>query len=53
MLDEVLDLSHGTISQDKFNEKLAIHKHRFNCELDTQVKDVLPDKNLPKIGKGY
>ena len=53
MFDEVLDLSHGTLSQEKFNEKLVISKHRFNCLLDTQVKDMLPDKNLPKIGNGY
>lgn len=53
MFDEVLAVRDGTISQDIFNEKLAIYKHRFNCELNTKVKDMLPDKNLPKIGNGY
>ena len=53
MFDEVLALSHGTINQEFFDEKLAIKKHRFERELDTQVKDMLPDKTLPKIGNGY
>ena len=53
MFDEVLALCQGTLSQEEFNEKLVIRKHRFNCVLESQVKDMLPDKNLPKIGNGF
>lgn len=53
MFDEVLALCQGTLSQEEFNEKLVIRQHRFNCVLESQVKDMLPDKNLPKIGNGF
>ena len=52
MFDDVVSLINQEISQQKFNEKLALHQHKFNIELNTKVKNMLPNKNLPKIGNG-
>ena len=53
MLDELMSLINQEITQQQFNEKLALHRHRFNTELNTKVRDMLPDRNLPNIGNGY
>ena len=53
MLDELMSLINQEITQQQFNEKLALHRHRFNTELNTKVRDMLPDRNLPNIGYGY
>ena len=53
MFDDVMSLKDQEISQQQFNEKLAVHQHKFNTELNTKVKDMLPDRNLPRIGNGY
>ena len=52
MFDEVVSLLNQEISHQKFNEKFALHQFKFNTELNTKVKDMLPNKNLPKIGNG-
>ena len=52
MFDDVVSLINQEISQQKFNEKLALHQHKFNTELNTKVKNMLPNKTLPKIGNG-
>ena len=53
MVDEVVSLSKQEICQQNFNETLALHQHNFNTELNTQVKDMLPDKIFSKIGNRY
>ena len=53
MLTDVMALKDNEISKQTFAEKLALNKHKFNTELETKVKDMLPNKKLPKIGKGY
>ena len=52
MVDEVVSLASKEISQQTFNEKLALHQLKFNNELNTKVKDMLPNKILPKTGNG-
>ena len=52
MFDDVIALKDEEINQAAFDEKLALEKHRFNSDLATKVKDMLPNKILPKIGDG-
>ena len=52
MVDEVVSLASKEISQQTFNEKLALDQLKFNNELNTKVKDMLPNKILPKTGNG-
>ena len=53
MVDEVLALKDNEISQQTFNEKLVLHKHKFNTELNTKIKEMLPKKDVSNIGNGY
>ena len=53
MVDEVMSISKQEISQQKFNEKLALNQNKYHTWLNTKVKDMLPDKNFSKVGNGY
>ena len=50
MHDELMELKDDEISKESFNQALALQKHKFHTELNTRIKDMLPDKKLPKIG---
>ena len=50
MHDELMELKDDEISEEAFNQALALNKHKFNTELNTRIKDMLPNKKLPKIG---
>ena len=50
MIDELIAFKDGNITQELFNEKLALHQYKFNNELKTKVKGMLPNQNLPKLG---
>lgn len=52
MFDEVIALKDKEISQSEFDEKLAFNQTKFNFDLQTKVKYMLPNKILPKIGNG-
>lgn len=52
MLEEVIALRSETLSRQLFDKKLTKQKNKFNNELDTKVKHMLPEENFPKIGNG-
>ena len=52
MVDEVVSLASKEINQETFNEKMALHQLKFINELNTKVKDMLPNQILSNIGNG-